>query len=338
MRVITALLALMAVWAQAGGAEAQATLETIKARGHIICGTSVGVPGFSLPDDKGAWSGFDIDGCRALAAIIFDDPEKARYVPLSSKDRLIALQSGTIDVLTRTTTWTSARDTGQGVMFTAVNFFDGQGLMVRKASGVTAAKQLDGATACVSAGTTTELNLADFARTNGLKLNTLTFGDATETAKAYESGRCDIYTTDRSQLAAHRLTFKDPDAHLLLPDVLSKEPLGAWVRRGDDHWFALVRWMHFARVTAEEHGITQANVEDMKKSANPDVKRLLGLEGEVGASFGVSADWVVRMLRAVGNYGESFERYLGPKTRIGLERGANNLATKGGLQFAPPIR
>jgi general L-amino acid transport system substrate-binding protein len=319
-------------------ANAQTTLEKIKARGQIVCGASLGVPGFSYPDDKGAWTGFDTDMCRALAAVIFDDPNKTSYVPLSSKDRMIALQTGTIDVLSRTTTWTSSRDNGQGIVFTAVNYYDGQGFLVRKSLGIKTAKELNGATICVSQGTTTELNLADFARANGIKVNVLNFIDTNETAKAYEAGRCDGYTTDMSQLAANRLKFAKPDEHVILPDIISKEPLGPWVRRGDEQWFSIVRWTFFAMLNAEELGITQANVGEMLKSPNPEIKRLLGTEGNTGEQLGVSADWVVRIIRHVGNYGESFERHLGPKTRIGLARGSNELWSKGGLQYAPPVR
>ncbi|MFM9850648.1 MAG: amino acid ABC transporter substrate-binding protein [Hyphomicrobiaceae bacterium] len=319
-------------------ASAQTTLEKIKARGQIVCGASLGVPGFSYPDDKGTWTGFDTDMCRALAAVIFDDPNKASYVPLSSKDRMIALQTGTIDVLSRTTTWTSSRDAGQGIVFTAINYYDGQGFIVRKSLGIKSAKELNGATICVSQGTTTELNLADFARSNGIKVNVLNFIDTNETAKAYEASRCDGYTTDMSQLAANRLKFANPGDHVILPDIISKEPLGPWVRRGDEQWFALVRWTLFAMLNAEELGVTQANVADMLKSDNPEIKRLLGTEGNMGEQLGVPADWVVRILRHVGNYGESFERHLGPNTRIGLARGSNELWSKGGLQYAPPIR
>jgi general L-amino acid transport system substrate-binding protein len=319
-------------------ATAQTTLEKIKVRGQIVCGASLGVPGFSYPDDKGVWTGFDTDMCRALAAVIFDDPNKASYVPLSSKDRMIALQTGTVDVLSRTTTWTSSRDAGQGIVFTAINYYDGQGFIVRKSVGVKSAKELNGATVCVSQGTTTELNLADFARTNGIKVNVLNFIDTNETAKAYEAGRCDGYTTDMSQLAANRLKFAKPDDHVILPEIISKEPLGPWVRRGDEQWFSLVRWTLFAMINAEELGVTQANVTEMLKSDNPEIKRLLGTEGNMGEQLGVAGDWVVRILRHVGNYGESFERHLGPKTRIGLARGSNELWSKGGLQYAPPIR
>lgn len=328
----------LALFAPPIAASAQTTLEKIKARGQIVCGASLGVPGFSYPDDKGVWTGFDTDICRALAAVIFDDPNKASYVPLSSKDRMIALQTGTIDVLSRTTTWTSSRDAGQGIVFTAVNYYDGQGFIVRKSLGIKSAKELNGATICVSQGTTTELNLADFARSNGIKVNVLNFIDTNETAKAYEASRCDGYTTDMSQLAANRLKFARPEDHVILPEIISKEPLGPWVRRGDEQWFSLVRWTLFAMLNAEELGVTQANVTDMLKSDNPEIKRLLGTEGNMGEQLGVPADWVVRIVRHVGNYGESFERHLGPKTRIGLTRGSNELWSKGGLQYAPPIR
>jgi general L-amino acid transport system substrate-binding protein len=268
---IGAVALAIGVVATTGAAQAQATLEKIKARGYLQCGTSQGVPGFSNPDDKGKWVGFDTDFCRALAAVIFDDPEKAQYTSLSSKDRLIALQSGTIDVLARTTTWTSSRDATTGVQFTAINFYDGQGFLVRKSSGLKAGKDMNGATVCVSQGTTNELNLADFARTNNIKINVLTFGDTNETGKGYESGRCDVYTTDRSQLAANRLKFANPAEHVLLPDVISKEPLGPWVRKGDDQWFTLVRWVLFAMLNAEELGVTQKNLDTMLKSTNPEI-------------------------------------------------------------------
>lgn len=337
-RGATVVAAIAFVVSSAGSAAAQTTLEKIKARGQLWCGTSQGVPGFSSPDDKGVWAGFDIDMCRAVAAIVFDDPTKTRYTSLSSKDRLIALQSGEIDMLARTTTWSSSRDSTTGVQFTAVNFYDGQGMLVRKSSGIKEGKELNGATFCVSQGTTNELNLADFARTNNIKIQVLTFADTNETGKGYESGRCDVYTTDRSQLVANRLKFAKPDDHVLLSDVISKEPLGTWVRKGDDQWFTLVRWTLFAMLNAEELGVTQKNVDEMLKSQNPEIRRLLGTEGAAGEQLGVSKDWVVRILRHVGNYGESFERHLGPATRIGLARGPNALWTKGGLQYAPPIR
>lgn len=319
-------------------AAAQSTLEKIKARGQIACGTSTGVPGFSTPDDKGRWSGFDVDICRALAAVIFDDPEKARYTSLTSKDRLIALQSGEIDVLPRTTTWSASRDAAQGVIFTAVNFYDGQGFLLRKSLGVKQAKELAGASFCVTQGSTSELNLADFARAAGIQIKIINFGSTLDSLKAYETGRCDVYSTDRSQLAAHRLHFPDVDQHVLLPDLISKEPLGPWVRKGDEQWFTIVRWTLFAMLNAEELGVNQANLADMMKSENPEIRRLLGTEGKIGEQLGVTTDWAVRIIRHVGNYADSFERHLGKKTRIGFERGQNALWKDGGLQYAPPIR
>lgn len=319
-------------------AHAQSTLERIKQRGALICGASQGVTGFSAPDQNGIWRGFDTDICRALAAAIFNDQDKTLYRSLASKDRLTTLQTGEIDVLSRTTTWTLGRDSGFGLNFTAINYFDGQGFMVRKASNVTGVKQLNGASVCVSQGTTTELNLADYARINNIKIETVAFSGLDETLQAYEAGRCDAYTTDLSQLAANRLKMKAPADHMLLSEVISKEPLGPWVRQGDDQWFDLVRWTVYALLNAEELGVTQANVDEMARSTNPEIKRLLGGDGKFGESLGVSNDWVVRMVKAVGNYGESFDRHLGKNSRLGLPRGPNELWTRGGLHYAPPVR
>lgn len=318
---------------------AQSTLDKIKARGNIICGTSEGVPGFSLQDNNGVWQGFDTDICRALSAAIFNDPNKATYLSLSSKNRLVALQSGEIDVLARTTTWTMGRDIGQGLTFTTVNYYDGQGFIVRKKLNVSSVKELGGASVCVAQGTTTELNLTDYARTNGLKFETVAFATLEETVQAYEAGRCDAYTTDLSALAGTRGRLKAPDEHMLLQQVISKEPLGPWVRKNDAAWFDLVRWTVYALINAEELGITKANVEEMAKtSQNPEIRRMLGAEGKFGESLGLSNDWAVRIVKAVGNYGESFDRHFGPNTRNPLPRGVNKLWTQGGLQFAPPVR
>ena len=319
-------------------AQAQTTLERIKQRGHLICGTSQGVAGFSLPDAQGQWRGFDTDLCRALAAAIFNDQEKAKYISLASKDRLTVLQSGEIDVLSRTTTWTLGRDAGFGLNFTAINYFDGQGFLVRKSSGVKDIKALNGASICVAQGTTTELNLADYFRNNKMKYEVIAYAGLDETIQAYEAGRCDAYTTDLSQLAANRMKLKVPADHELLPEMISKEPLGPWVRQGDDGWFDIVRWTVYALLNAEEFGITQANVEEMVKSTNPEIRRLLGAEGKFGESLGLTNDWVVRIVRAVGNYGESFDRHLGAKSPLNLPRGMNRLWTQGGLQYAPPVR
>lgn len=330
-----AILTLSApAWSQQG-----ATLEKTKRNGYVSCGASEGVPGFSLPDQNGAWTGFDTDWCRAVAAAIFNDPNATRYKSLSARDRLIALQSGEVDMLARTTTWTSSRDTTFGLNFTAINYYDGQGFLVRKSLNLASAKELNGASVCVQQGTTGELNLSDYFRTNNLKNQVVAFASTVEAAKAFESGRCDAWSTDISALSANRLKFEKPDDFVLLPEVVSKEPLGAWVRQGDDQWFDVIRWTLFAMIGAEEMGITQANVEDLaKNTTNPEIKRLLGGEGKFGEQFGLPNDWVVRIIKAVGNYGESYERNLGPATRLAIPRGLNRLWTKGGLQYAPPIR
>jgi general L-amino acid transport system substrate-binding protein len=331
-------LAALAAATLPASAQTGPTLAKIRERGHIICGTSPGVAGFSIQDAAGRWNGFDIDICRALAVAIFNDPDRAKFVPLTSKDRLIALQGGEIDVLPRTTTWTLSRNLGQGVTFTAVNYYDGQGFMVAKTLGVASATKLDGASICVAQGTTSELNLADYFRKLGMKYEPAAFSTSEEALKAYEAGRCDAYTTDVSALAAVKLKLQNPDGHVVLPEVISKEPLGPWVRTGDEGWFNLVRWTVAALVNAEELGVTQANVREMTKSSNPEVKRFLGLDGKMGEAMGVSNDWVVRIISAVGNYGESFEQHLGESSRLKLSRGPNELWNKGGIQYSPPFR
>lgn len=318
---------------------AKGTLDIVKERGRIVCGTSTGIAGFSMADDKGVWTGLDVDVCRALAAAIFDDPEKADFVPLSSKDRLVALQTGEIDVLPRTTTWTLGRDAGIGLDFTAVNYYDGQGFQVRRSLGVETITELNGASICTVQGTTNELNLADYFRVNGMDYQLVTFQSIDDTVKAYESGRCDALTTDMSQLVSYRLKMAEPDTHMLLPGVISKEPLGPYVRQGDDTWFDIVRWTVFAMVNAEELGLTRANVDEIAGSTdNPEIRRLLGLEGEFGKNLGLTNDWVARIVRHVGNYGESFDRNLGSGSPMQLPRGVNALWSQGGIQFAPPIR
>ena len=314
---------------------AQGTLQKVKDRGQVRCGASQGVAGFSMPDAQGNWTGFDTDFCRALAAAIFDDPKKIQLISLSSKDRLTALQSGEIDVLARTTTWTLSRDAGIGLNFTAVNYYDGQGFEVRRSANIKSVKELDGASICVAQGTTNELNLADYFRTRGLKYEVVAFENIDDVVKAYEKGRCDALSTDVSQLVSYRSKMVNPEEHVVLPEVISKEPIGPWVRQGDDQWFDLVRWTLFAVINAEELGVTQENVSEMLKSQNPEIRRLLGQEGKLGEALGLANDWVARIVRHVGNYGESFDRNLG---KIGVPRGVNNLWTKGGLQYAPPIR
>jgi general L-amino acid transport system substrate-binding protein len=314
------------------------TLKTIKDRGLLSCGVTQGIAGFSLPDDKGNWTGLDVDVCRAIAAAVFNDPSKVKFVPLSAKDRFTALQSGEIDVLSRTTTWTLSRDTSLGANFTGVTYYDGQGFMVKKSLKVNSALELNSASVCVATGTTTELNLADYFKGNNMKYEVIAFATADETIKAYESGRCDVFTTDASGLYAERLKLANPADHIVLPEIISKEPLGPMVRHGDDQWFDIVKWALFAMITAEELGITQKNVDEKAKSDNPELKRVLGTDGNLGEQLGLTKDWVVRIVKAVGNYGESFDRNVGPGSKLGIARGLNNLWNKGGIQYAPPIR
>ena len=332
-----AALALLLALLSGGGATAQ-TLDKIRQRGAVVCGTSQGLMGFSQPDSQGAWSGLDVDWCRALAAAIFDDPTKIRLVPLSSKDRFTAAQSGEIDVLARTATWTLSREASLGLAFTAVNYYDGQGFLVRKSAGLKSARDLGGASICTIQGTTSELNLADYFRANALKYEVVAFQDQADAEAAFRGGRCDAYSTDVSGLSSARLKADKPDDYAILPEIISKEPDGGYVRKGDGQWFDIVRWTLFAMVDAEELGVAQANVEAQRASANPEVRRLLGVDGNFGETLGLSRDWAVRILRHVGNYGESFERNLGSGSPLRMERGLNRLWSRGGIQFAPPIR
>jgi general L-amino acid transport system substrate-binding protein len=321
----------------ATGATGQ-TLDQVKAKGFLQCGVSQGLPGFSNPDDKGTWTGLDVDLCRAVAAAIFNDPSKVRYSPLTAKDRFTALQSGEVDVLSRNTTWTMSRDTSLGLNFAGIIYYDGQGLMGRKALKVSSALELSGASVCTQTGTTTELNVADFFRSRNMKYEVVAFATADEALKAYESGRCDVFTSDVSQLYAMKLKLAKPEEHIILPEVISKEPLGPLVRHGDDRWLDVVKWTLYAMINAEEYGVTSKNVDEMTKSANPEVKRLLGTEGNFGEGIGLTNDWVVRIVKHVGNYGESYERNVGAASKLGIDRGLNRLWNKGGLQYAPPVR
>jgi general L-amino acid transport system substrate-binding protein len=314
------------------------TLKTVKDRGMLSCGVSQGLPGFSSPDDKGNWTGLDVDVCRAIAAAIFNDPTKIKFVPLSAKDRFTALQSGEIDVLSRNTTWTLSRDTTLGANFTGVTYYDGQGFLVKKSLKVNSALELNSASVCVQTGTTTEQNLADYFKGNNMKYEVIAFGSNDEAVKAYESGRCDVFTTDVSGLYADRLKLANPGDHAVLPEVISKEPLGPMVRHGDDQWFDLVKWVLFAMVDAEELGVTQKNVDDMVKSDKPELKRAFGTDGNLGEQLGLTKDWVIRIVKAVGNYGEAFDRNVGAGSKLGIARGLNQLWNKGGIQYAPPIR
>jgi general L-amino acid transport system substrate-binding protein len=326
--------------AVAGAAQAQgnSTLSAVKARGALNCGSNTGLAGFGQPDAQGSWTGLDVEYCRAIAAAIFNDPTKVKFVPLAAKDRFTALQSGEVDVLVRNTTWTSSRDTSLGLNFAAVNYYDGQGFMVKKSIKVASAKELSGASICVQQGTTTELNLADFFRANKMELKAVTFATNDETIKAYDAGRCDAFTTDASGLYSERLRLAKADDHMVLPEIISKEPLGPAVRHGDDQWYDIVMWTHYAMVTAEELGVTKANVDERLKSETPDIKRLLGAEGKHGEALGLSNAWAYQIVKHVGNYGESFERTVGAGSPLKIARGLNNLWNKGGLQYAPPIR
>jgi len=319
------------------GAAAAGTLDTVKARGQLVCGSNPGLAGFALADDKGVYKGLDVDECRAIAAAIFNDPTKVKFLPINAKDRPTILASGEIDVLIRNTTWTMSRETG-GMFFTGVNYYDGQGFIVHKKLGVDSALKLDGASVCVQQGTTTELNLADYFRAHNMKFEPVVFASDDETVKAYDSGRCDAYTTDASGLYSERLKMTNPDDNVVLPEIISKEPLGPSVRPDDVKWFELVQWTHYALITAEELGVTQANVDEQLKSDKPDVRRLLGVEGDFGKNLGLEKDWAYRIIKAVGNYGESFERNVGAGSQIKIKRGLNALWTNGGLQYAPPIR
>ena len=322
-------------------AHAGKDLDAIKKRGELICGVNTGLAGFSAADSQGKWSGMDVDVCRAVAAAILSNADKVRYVPLTAQQRFTALQSGEIDMLARNTTWTLTRDASLGMHFTGVNFYDGQAFMVPKKLNVKSAKALKGATVCVQSGTTTELNLTDFSRANKLNLKPVVFEKVEAATAAYVAGRCQAYTTDASGLASIRAKeTPKPEEHVILPELISKEPLGPAVRRGDDEWAAIVKWVGFALLEAEEYEVTQANADQMKASStNPSVMRLLGSGTEdTGKLLGLDKDWAYRAVKATGNYGEIFERHVGPKTSIGLPRGVNNLWTKGGLMYAPPVR
>jgi general L-amino acid transport system substrate-binding protein len=336
MKRFTTIIALVvAVVAQSASAQ---TLKAVKDRGMLNCGANGTLAGFGLPDAQGKWTGLDVDFCRAIAAAVLNDADKVKFVPLSAKDRFTALQSGEVDVLARNTTWTSSRDTSLGLNFTGVNYYDGQGFMVRKSLKVNSALELNGAAICVQQGTTTELNLADYFAASKMQLKTVTFATANEAVKAYDAGRCDAYTTDASALYAERLRVANPEDHVILPEIISKEPLGPAVRHGDDQWFDVVKWTLFAMINAEELAIDSKNLDEALKSSNPEIKRFVGTEGNFGEQLGLTKDWAVRIVKLVGNYGESFERNVGQGSPLKIERGLNKLWSKGGIQYAPPIR
>lgn len=337
MRLNTIMAAGIALATTCGVAQAEETLDAVKGKGFVQCGVSQGLPGFSNPDDQGNWTGLDVDFCRAIAAAVFNDPEAAKFTPLSAKVRFTALTSGEIDILTRNTTWTMSRDSDFGE-FVGVNYYDGQGFMVPTELGVASATELDGAAVCTNTGTTTELNVADYFRAQGLDYTVVAFEKADEVVAAYDAGRCDVYTTDRSGLAAQRSKLSDPSAHIVLPEIISKEPLGPLVRHGDSQWADIARWTHACMVNAEEMGVTSANVAEMKGSDDPNIKRLLGADGDLGPKLGLDNAFCANILEKVGNYSEVYEANVGPDTELGLERGLNALWSDGGVMYVPPLR
>jgi general L-amino acid transport system substrate-binding protein len=335
VRSLVLLLPLLA--AANDGAWAQ-TLKAVKDRGHLVCGVSQGLPGFSAPGTNSEWAGFDIDFCRALAAAIFNDAGKVTFAALSAGDRFRALQSGEIDVLSRNSTWTMSREAELGVVFAAVTYYDGQGFMVRRARNAVSALDLGGSKVCVETATTTELNLADYFGANGMTYAPVAKVAVDDVVKDYDAGHCDVFTSDASQLYAVRLKLSKPDDHVILPDIVSKEPLGPAIRQGDAQWFNIVKWTHFAMVNAEELGVSSKTIDEALASKKPDVQRLVGTEGSYGERVGLTKDWAVRIVRLVGNYGEVFDRNVGAKTPLGIPRGINQLWTAGGIMYAPPIR
>lgn len=321
-------------------AQAQAdTLYTVKSRGHVVCGTTTGFAGFSAPNDKGEWEGLDVDLCKSVAAAVFGDATKFKTVPLNSQQRFTALQSGEIDILTRNTTVTQQRDTAIGLMSPGVNFYDGQGFLIKKSLGVKSAKELDGATVCMQTGTSNENTMADWARANKITYKPVVFDQFNEVVNAFASGRCDVFSTDASGLASIRISkLSNPDEYMVLPEIISKEPLGPFVRQSDDKWFNIVKWVMHAQWNAEELGITSKNVDEQKKSTNPNVQRLLGVTEGSGKNLGLSEDWAYQVIKQVGNYGESFERNVGKDSVLKIPRGINKLYTEGGLHYGLPVR
>ena len=335
----TVFLGMLALAGLTAGAAAAGTLDEVKARGVLNCGVTTGLAGFAAPDANGVWQGFDVSYCRAVAAAVLGDPTKVKFVPTTGQTRFTALASGEVDMLARNTTWTFSRDVDLKFTFVGINYYDGQGFMVPKSLGVSSAKELDGATVCIQTGTTTELNLADYFKSNHMQYEPVPIETNAEAQQQFLAGACDVYTTDRSGLAATRATFAKPQDYVILPETISKEPLGPLVRQGDDQWADIVRWVSNALVAAEDLGITSANIEELSKgTSNPEINRILGTEGDLGAMFGLDKEWAKRAIAANGNYGEIFAANLGESTPIGLARGLNALWTQGGLQYSPPFR
>ncbi len=337
-KLIATIIAGAAVVTAGLSAASAGTLEDVKAKGFVQCGVNPSLIGFGVADEKGEWSGIDVSFCRAVASAIFGDPTKVKFSPLNAKERFTALQSGEVDLLSRNTTWTMSRDSSLGLLFAGVVYYDGQGFMVRKALGVSSALELSGAKVCAQTGTTTELNLADYFRSHNMPYEVVAFEKNEEVLQAYEAGRCDAYTTDASGLYAERLKLTNPDDHMILPEIISKEPLGPAVRQGDDKWFTVVKWTLFALINGEELGLTKANIDEKKTSDNPEIKRFVGAEGDFGTGIGLTNEWAYNIIKNVGNYGEIFDANVGPSTKLGIARGLNNLWSKGGIQYAPPIR
>ena len=314
------------------------TLKRTIRRGEVFCGVNAGLPGFSIPDDKGNWTGFDVDFCRAVAAAIFDDPKRAKFIPLDASERFKELQSRKVDILSRNSTWSMSREENNDLYFPAVAYYDGQGFMLPRARNIDSALDLNNSKVCVQEATTTELNLADYFRTNNMKYEEMKFSKLDEVIKAYDSGKCDTFTADVSQLYALRLNLAKPDDHVILPDVISKEPLAPVVRQRDDDWMMIVKWTLYAMINAEELGVTSQNIDEALKSKKPDVMRLVGTEGSYGEDLGLTRDWAVRIIRHVGNYGEVYDRNVGSGSKLHIPRGLNQLWNAGGIQYAPPIR
>ncbi|WP_417326107.1 amino acid ABC transporter substrate-binding protein [Halarcobacter sp.] len=335
LKTVTLSLAALAMTASVSMAD---TLDDTKKKGYLSCGLNTGLPGFAAPDTDGVWKGIDVDFCKAVAAAVLGDASKVKYAHLNAKERFTALQSGEIDVLSRNTTWTATRDTSLGLNFIGANYYDGQGFMVKKDLGVKSAKELDGAAFCIQAGTTTELNLTDYFKANNMAYTPITYDTTAQTIEGFKAGRCDVITSDASQLYALRTKLKDPNSAIVLPEIISKEPLGPVVRQGDDKWFNIAKWTHIAMLNAEELGITSKNVDEMLKSNNPNVKRLLGTSSNIGEQMGLDAKWAYNIIKQVGNYGEVFDRNVGKDSPLKIDRGLNKLWKDGGLQYGAPIR
>lgn len=338
MKLLKTLSLSVATIALASTISSADTLDSVKEKGILTCGVSTGIAGFSATDSNGVWNGLDVDACKAVASAVFGDASKVKYVPLTAKERFTALQSGEIDMLARSTTWTLTRDASLGLNFTGVNYYDGQGFLVNKGIGVNSAKELDGATVCIQAGTTTELNVTDFFTANKMSYKPITYDTSGQTIEGFKSGRCDVVSSDASQLFGLVLKVKDPTSVKVLPEIISKEPLGPVVRQGDDKWFNIVKWSHIAMLNGEEFGLTSENIDSKLKTENPDIQRFLGINGEAGKMLGIDDKWAYNIIKNVGNYGESFERNVGMGSALKIERGLNKLWNQGGLQYGAPIR